>query len=32
MGLRVSPDAEKEGLDLNEHAMEAYPGFLGDAE
>ena len=32
MGLRVSTTAEKEGLDLSEHAMEAYPEFLGDNE
>lgn len=29
-GIRVSLEEEKLGLDLSEHAMEAYPGFLGD--
>lgn len=29
-GIRVSLEEEKIGLDLSEHAMEAYPGFLGD--
>ncbi|MDJ0706316.1 MAG: ammonium transporter [Leptolyngbyaceae cyanobacterium MO_188.B28] len=32
IGLRVSPNAEKDGLDLSEHAMEAYPGFLDENE
>jgi Amt family ammonium transporter len=27
MGLRVSEDEEKEGLDIGEHGMEAYPDF-----
>ncbi|MBN1300133.1 MAG: ammonium transporter [Melioribacteraceae bacterium] len=27
MGIRVSPEEETEGLDLGEHAMEAYPDF-----
>lgn len=27
MGLRVSIDEEKEGLDIGEHGMEAYPDF-----
>lgn len=27
IGLRVSPDEESEGLDLGEHAAEAYPDF-----
>lgn len=29
-GIRVTLEDEKLGLDLSEHAMEAYPGFLGD--
>ncbi len=27
-GLRVTPEEELKGLDIGEHAMEAYPGFL----
>ncbi len=27
MGLRVSPEEEKEGLDVGEHGLEAYPNF-----
>jgi len=27
MGIRVSPEEEKEGLDIGEHGMEAYPDF-----
>ncbi len=27
MGLRVTEDEEKRGLDIEEHGMEAYPGF-----
>lgn len=27
MGIRVSPEEEAEGLDVGEHAMEAYPNF-----
>jgi Amt family ammonium transporter len=27
MGIRVSEDEELKGLDIGEHAMEAYPGF-----
>nr|WP_293067310.1 MULTISPECIES: ammonium transporter [unclassified Moorena] len=30
--LRVSPEAEKEGLDLHEHRMSAYSGFLFKAD
>lgn len=29
MGLRVEKDEEREGLDIGEHGMEAYPDFLG---
>ncbi len=28
IGIRVSPDEEIEGLDLGEHGMEAYAGFM----
>jgi Amt family ammonium transporter len=28
MGIRVSPEEEIEGLDIGEHGMEAYAGFL----
>jgi Amt family ammonium transporter len=27
MGIRVSADEEYEGLDIGEHAMDAYPNF-----
>jgi Amt family ammonium transporter len=27
VGLRVSRDEELRGLDIDEHGMEAYPGF-----
>jgi ammonium transporter, Amt family len=27
VGIRVSPEEEREGLDTGEHGMEAYPGF-----
>ncbi len=27
MGIRVSPEEEKEGLDIGEHSMESYPNF-----
>lgn len=30
MGLRVSPEEELKGLDIGEHGMEAYSGFLKD--
>ncbi|MEK6680400.1 MAG: ammonium transporter [Nitrospirota bacterium] len=29
MGLRVSKEEEREGLDIGEHGMEAYPDFVG---
>ncbi|OGV99505.1 MAG: hypothetical protein A3D97_03850 [Nitrospinae bacterium RIFCSPHIGHO2_12_FULL_39_42] len=29
MGLRVSEDEEREGLDIGEHGMQAYPDFVG---
>ncbi|MFM1944355.1 MAG: hypothetical protein RI897_3337 [Verrucomicrobiota bacterium] len=32
MGLRVSPEEEKEGLDIGEHGLEAYPNFQPLAE
>jgi Amt family ammonium transporter len=28
MGIRVSPEEETEGLDIGEHGMDAYPGFV----
>ena len=28
MGIRVSAQEELEGLDVGEHGMEAYPGFV----
>jgi Amt family ammonium transporter len=31
-GIRVSPEAELQGLDISEHAMEAYPEFAKRAE
>jgi Amt family ammonium transporter len=30
LGIRVSPEEEFEGLDIGEHGMEAYSGFLKD--
>jgi ammonium transporter, Amt family len=30
LGLRVSPEEELKGLDIGEHGMEAYSGFLKD--
>jgi Amt family ammonium transporter len=30
LGLRVSPEEEMKGLDIGEHGMEAYSGFLKD--
>jgi Amt family ammonium transporter len=30
LGLRVSPEEENIGLDIGEHGMEAYSGFLKD--
>ncbi len=32
IGVRVSQRAEVDGLDIGEHGMEAYPGFLGSGE
>ena len=29
MGLRVEEDEEREGLDIGEHGMQAYPDFVG---
>lgn len=29
MGLRVEKDEERQGLDIGEHGMEAYPDFVG---
>ena len=29
MGLRVGADEEREGLDIGEHGMQAYPDFVG---
>lgn len=31
IGIRVSPEEEREGLDTGEHGMEAYPGFTSPA-
>ena len=31
-GLRISQKAEVDGLDIAEHGMEAYPGFVGSGE
>jgi Amt family ammonium transporter len=31
LGIRVSPEEEREGLDTGEHGMEAYPGFTSHA-
>ena len=31
LGIRVSPEEELEGLDIGEHGMEAYSGFLKEA-
>jgi ammonium transporter, Amt family len=31
LGIRVSEHEEIEGLDISEHGMEAYPGFVKDA-
>ena len=30
LGIRVSPEEEMKGLDISEHGMEAYSGFLKD--
>ncbi|HVR31069.1 MAG TPA: ammonium transporter [Thermoanaerobaculia bacterium] len=32
MGIRVSPQEELEGLDVGEHGIEAYPGFVPAAQ
>ncbi len=32
MGLRVSEEAEYEGVDLSECGMEAYPDFTGSGK
>lgn len=32
VGVRVSQKAEVDGLDLGEHGMEAYPGFISSGE
>lgn len=32
IGIRVSPEEEIEGLDIGEHAMEAYSGFVKEAD
>jgi Amt family ammonium transporter len=31
LGIRVSEEEEKEGLDIGEHGMEAYHGFIKEA-
>lgn len=32
LGIRVSPEEEMEGLDVGEHGMEAYSGFVKEAD
>jgi Amt family ammonium transporter len=32
LGLRVSPEEEWEGLDIGEHGMEAYSGFVKESD
>jgi Amt family ammonium transporter len=32
LGLRVTATEEAEGLDVGEHGMEAYPGFVPSQE
>ncbi|ACK68964.1 ammonium transporter [Gloeothece citriformis PCC 7424] len=32
MGIRVTPEEEMEGLDVGEHGMEAYSGFVKEAD
>jgi Amt family ammonium transporter len=32
LGIRVSPEEEVEGLDIGEHGMEAYSGFVKEAD
>jgi len=32
IGVRVSPEEEVEGLDMGEHGMDAYPGFVPTQE
>lgn len=32
LGIRVKPEEEIEGLDIGEHGMEAYSGFLKEAD
>ncbi len=32
VGVRVSQKVEVDGLDIGEHGMEAYPGFVGSGE
>jgi ammonium transporter, Amt family len=32
MGIRVSAEEEAEGLDIGEHGMDAYPGFVPTQE
>ena len=29
MGLRVAEEEEREGLDIGEHGLQAYPDFVG---
>jgi Amt family ammonium transporter len=31
-GIRVSAEEESEGLDIGEHGMDAYPGFVPTRE
>ena len=32
LGIRVKPEEEFEGLDIGEHGMEAYSGFVRDTD
>jgi Amt family ammonium transporter len=32
LGIRVTPEEELEGLDIGEHGMEAYSGFLKETD
>jgi Amt family ammonium transporter len=32
LGIRVTPEEEMEGLDVGEHGMEAYSGFVKESD
>jgi len=32
LGIRVTPEEELEGLDVGEHGMEAYSGFVKESD